>query len=44
MVACTTSRVGAVRGVERAVVLGLLWPSSACMTRSETPRAKRWVA
>jgi hypothetical protein len=44
MVACTTSQVGGVRGVERAVVLRLLCPSRACMTRRETPRAKRWVA
>ena len=39
MVACTTSKVGGVRGVSRAVVLGLLWPSRACMTRRATPRA-----
>jgi hypothetical protein len=29
LVACTTSRVGGVRGVSRAVVRELWWPSSA---------------
>ena len=37
MVACTRSKVGAVRGVEPAVGLGLWWPSRSCMTRRDTP-------
>jgi hypothetical protein len=44
MVACTTSKVLGVRGVERAVVLGLLWPRSSWMTSNDTPRSKSWVA
>jgi hypothetical protein len=44
IVACTTSKVGGVSGVERAVVRGLLWPSRACMTRRDTPRSNRGVA
>jgi hypothetical protein len=44
MVACTRSKVGAVRGVSRAVVLVLWWPSRAGMTRTDTPRSKRGVA
>lgn len=44
MVACTTPQGGGVRWGSRAVVVGLLWPRSSCMTRRPTPRASRWVA
>jgi hypothetical protein len=40
-VAGTMAMVGAVRGGERAVVLGLWGPSRACMIRRDTPRSQR---
>lgn len=44
MVACPAARVGGVSCVSRAVVRGRWWPRRAWMTRSDTPRARRWVA
>jgi hypothetical protein len=44
MGAGTTSRVGAGRGVARAVVRGRWWPRRACRPRRETPRAQSGVA
>ena len=40
----TASHAWGVRGVSRAVVLGMWWPRSSCMTRRDTPPAHRGVA